>query len=120
LPDGVDSPQNIFPLVSVETNIEKAIKDADVVMELRLQKERMQGGLLPGLREFISGYQLDTKRLAMTKPDSIVMHPGPVNEDIELSAELLHGERSVVNEQAANGVAVRMAILYLLGGSKKL
>ena len=106
LPDGVDSPQNIFPLVSVETNIEKAIKDADVVMELRLQKE--------------SGYQLDTKRLAMTKPDSIVMHPGPVNEDIELSAELLHGERSVVNEQAANGVAVRMAILYLLGGSKKL
>jgi aspartate carbamoyltransferase catalytic subunit len=120
LPDGLETPQRLFPGVRVETNIEKAVKDADVVMELRLQKERMQSGLLPGLREFIAGYQLDNKRLALTKPDSIVMHPGPVNEDIELAAEVLHGERSVVNDQVTNGVAVRMAILYLLAGSKEL
>lgn len=120
LPDGLETPQRLFPGVRVETNIEKAVKDADVVMELRLQKERMQSGLLPGLREFIAGYQLDNKRLALTKSDSIVMHPGPVNEDIELTAEVLHGERSVVNDQVTNGVAVRMAILYLLAGSKEL
>jgi aspartate carbamoyltransferase catalytic subunit len=120
LPDGLGIPGPLFPLVEVETHIEKAVKDADVVMELRLQKERMQSGLLPGLREFIGGYQMDAIRLSLTKPDSIVMHPGPVNEDIELSAEVLHGGRSVVNEQVANGVAVRMAVLYLLAGSKEL
>ena len=120
LPAGLDATQNHFPKVDVETDIEKAVRDADVVMELRLQKERMQSGLLPGLREFIGGYQLNTQRLALAKPDAIVMHPGPVNEDIELSAGVLHGEQSVVNEQVANGVAVRMAILYLLAGSKEL
>jgi aspartate carbamoyltransferase catalytic subunit len=120
LPAGLDEPQGHFPQAEVETDIERALKDADVVMELRLQKERMQSGLLPGLREFIGGYQLNAERLALAKPDAIVMHPGPVNEDIELAAEVLHGARSVVNEQVANGVAVRMAILYLLAGSKEL
>lgn len=75
LPEGLKTAQLLFPGIGVETNIEKAVKDADVVMELRLQKERMQSGLLPGLRDFIAGYQLDSKRLALTKPDSIVMHP---------------------------------------------
>jgi len=120
LPDGLDKPQSHFPQVEVETDLGRALKDADVVMELRLQKERMQSGLLPGLREFIGGYQLNAERLALAKPDAIVMHPGPVNEDIELSADVLHGARLVVNEQVANGVAVRMAILYLLAGSKEL
>ena len=120
LPAGLESAGAYFPQVEVETNIERALKDADVVMELRLQKERMQSGLLPGLREFIGGYQLNAERLALAKPDAIVMHPGPVNEDIELAAEVLHGARSVVKEQVANGVAVRMAILYLLAGSKEL
>jgi len=120
LPAGLESAGAYFPQVEVETNIERALKDADVVMELRLQKERMQSGLLPGLREFIGGYQLNAERLALAKPDAIVMHPGPVNEDIELAAEVLHGARSVVKEQVANGVAVRMAILYMLAGSKEL
>jgi aspartate carbamoyltransferase catalytic subunit len=120
LPAGLDDAGAYFPQVEVETNIERALKNADVVMELRLQKERMQSGLLPGLREFIGGYQLNRERLALAKPDAIVMHPGPVNEDIELSADVLHGGRSVVNEQVANGVAVRMALLYLLAGSKEL
>ena len=120
LPAGLDDTGAYFPQVGVETNIERALKDADVVMELRLQKERMQSGLLPGLREFIGGYQLNAERLALAKPDAIVMHPGPVNEDIEMAADVLHGARSVVNEQVANGVAVRMALLYLLAGSKEL
>ena len=120
LPDGLDESGAYFPQVEVETNLGRALKNTDVVMELRLQKERMQSGQLPGLREFTSGYQLNTERLALAHPDAIVMHPGPVNEDIELSADVLHGARSVVNEQVANGVAVRMAILYLLAGSKEL
>jgi aspartate carbamoyltransferase catalytic subunit len=120
LPGGLEDARGHFPEVEVETDIEKAVRDADVVMELRLQKERMQSGLIPGLREFIGGYQLNLKRLALAKPDAIVMHPGPVNEDIEMAADVLHGRHSVVNEQVANGVAVRMALLYLLAGSKEL
>jgi aspartate carbamoyltransferase catalytic subunit len=120
LPAGLDNPQPHFPAVEVETNIERALENADVIMELRLQKERMQSGLLPGLREFIGGYQLNKERLALAKPDAIVMHPGPVNEDIEMAADVLHGTQSVVNEQVASGVAVRMALLYLLAGSKEL
>jgi aspartate carbamoyltransferase catalytic subunit len=120
LPAGLDNPSDYFPRVEVENDLDRALADADVVMELRLQKERMQSGLLPGLREFISGYQLNKERLALAKPDAIVMHPGPVNEDIEMAADVLHGDRAVVNEQVASGVAVRMALLYLLAGSKEL
>ena len=120
LPAGLDEPQGHFPQVEVETDMEVALKDADVVMQLRLQKERMQSGLLFGLREFILGYQLDARRLALAKPDVIVMHPGPLNEDIEVTPAVAHGTRSVVLEQVANGVAVRMALLYLLAGSKEL
>ena len=120
LPAGLGAAQGYFTQVEVETNIERALRDADVVMQLRLQKERMQGGLLFGLREFINGYQLDAERLALAKPDAIVMHPGPLNEEIEVTPAVAHGPRSVVLEQVANGVAVRMALLYLLAGSKEL
>jgi aspartate carbamoyltransferase catalytic subunit len=120
LPAGLESASDYFPFVEVENDLDKALADADVIMELRLQKERMQSGLLPGLREFIGGYQLNKERLALAKPDAIVMHPGPVNEDIEMAADVLHGDRAVVNEQVASGVAVRMALLYLLAGSKEL
>jgi aspartate carbamoyltransferase catalytic subunit len=120
LPAGLNAPQGHFPPVEVETDIGRALRDADVVMELRLQKERMQSGLLFGLREFIQGYQLDAGRLALAKPDAIVMHPGPLNEDIEVTPAVAHGQASVVLEQVAGGVAVRMALLYLLAGSKEL
>jgi aspartate carbamoyltransferase catalytic subunit len=120
LPVGLDSPSANFPMVIVENNIEKALQNTDVVMTLRLQKERMQSGILPSLGEFISAYQLDEKRLRLAKPDAIVMHPGPVNEDIEITREVAHGPQSVIKEQVANGVAVRMALLYLLAGSKEL
>jgi aspartate carbamoyltransferase catalytic subunit len=104
--------------VSVENNIEAALENADVVMLLRLQMERQQSGLLPSLREYIQQYQLTTERLALAKPDALVMHPGPINEGIEVSPEIAHGAQSVIEEQVSNGVAIRMALLYLIAGGK--
>jgi aspartate carbamoyltransferase catalytic subunit len=103
-----------LPLVEVDTNIERAIEGADVVMALRLQLERQQAGLLPSLREYVRLYQVDEERLARAKPSVLVMHPGPINEGFELSPAVAHGARSVIEEQVTNGVAVRMALLYLL------
>jgi aspartate carbamoyltransferase catalytic subunit len=104
--------------VSVENNIEAALENADAVMLLRLQMERQQSGLLPSLREYIQQYQLTTERLALAKPDALVMHPGPINEGIEVSPEIAHGAQSVIEEQVSNGVAIRMALLYLIAGGK--
>jgi aspartate carbamoyltransferase catalytic subunit len=120
LPHGLDAPYDNYPRMEVTTSIEDALREADVVMTLRLQKERMQSGILPSLREFISGYQLNNERLTLANADAIVMHPGPMNEELEITREVAHGPRSVVLEQVANGVAVRMALLYLLAGSKEL
>jgi len=103
-----------LPPVEVDTNLDRAIEGADVVMALRLQLERQQAGLLPSLREYMRLYQVDEERLARAKPSVLVMHPGPVNEGIELSPAVAHGARSVIEEQVTNGVAVRMALLYLL------
>jgi aspartate carbamoyltransferase catalytic subunit len=119
MPVGINRPDPLFPKVRIEPNIEKAIEGADVVMVLRLQMERMQSGLLPSIREYSRLYQLNESRLALVKPDALVMHPGPMNEGLEISAEVAHCAKSVINEQVANGVAVRMALLYLLAGSKK-
>ncbi len=104
--------------VSVENNIEAALENADVVMLLRLQMERQQSGLLPSLREYIQQYQLTAERLALAKPRALVMHPGPINEGIEVSPEIAHGAQSVIEEQVSNGVAIRMALLYLIAGGK--
>jgi len=104
--------------VSIETDIEPALKNADVVMLLRLQMERQQSGLLPSLREYIQLYQLTTERLSLAKRNVLVMHPGPINEGIEISPEVAHGTQSVIEEQVANGVAIRMALLYLIAGGK--
>ncbi|MCL2615806.1 MAG: aspartate carbamoyltransferase catalytic subunit [Dehalococcoidia bacterium] len=118
LPAGLENVRSCFPHVEVEHNIDKALVGADVIMVLRLQKERMRGDLLPGTADFICGYQLNAARLELANPQAIVMHPGPVNEDIELSAYVLRSPRSVIGEQVSNGVAVRMAILQLLNASK--
>ena len=88
-------------------------------MVLRLQLERMQSGLLPSMREYIQLYQLNEASLALAKPDALVMHPGPMNEGLEISSDVAHCTQSVINEQVTNGVAVRMALLYLLAGGKK-
>jgi len=120
LPSGLEGSCDHFPRVEVTTDITEALKDADVVMVLRLQKERMASGILPSLREFIGGYQLNAARLAFAAKDALVMHPGPVNEEIEITRAVAHGPQSVIREQVASGVAVRMALLYLLAGGKEL
>jgi aspartate carbamoyltransferase catalytic subunit len=80
--------------------------------------ERQQSGLLPSLREYIRLYQLTMERLSLAKQQVMVMHPGPINEGIEISPEVAHGAQSVIEEQVTNGVAIRMALLYLIAGGK--
>ncbi len=104
-----------YPRLRVEYNIDAAVAGADIVMMLRLQKERQQSGLLPSISEYVEFWQLNQARLARAKPDALVMHPGPMNEGIEIASDVAHGAQSVIDEQVTNGVAVRMALLYLLG-----
>ncbi len=102
------------PMVEVETDLDQAAQDADVIMALRLQSERQQGGFLPSVREYIRRWQVTEDRLAKAKPGAMVMHPGPMNEGIEISSGIAHGSSSAIEEQVTNGVAVRMAVLYQL------
>ena len=95
---------------------EEALEGADVVMALRIQLERMRSGAFPTLREYARLFGLNRDRVALSKPDAIVMHPGPMNRGVEITGEVADGERSVILEQVTNGVAVRMAVLYLLAG----
>jgi len=104
--------------VSIEHDINMALRDADVIMPLRLQKERQQGGLISSIREYVQLYQLNAERLAKAKPGAIVLHPGPMNEGIEISHEVAYGTQSLIEEQVTNGVAVRMALLYLIAGGR--
>lgn len=92
----------------------QAIPEADVIMVLRLQKERQQQMLLPSLREYAIHYGINQERLKKAKPDVLIMHPGPMNRGVEISPEVADGPYSVILDQVTNGVAVRMAILYLL------
>ena len=98
------------------TSVEDALRDADAVMALRIQKERMESGLLPSLREYAARYGLTRERLATARPDALVLHPGPMNEGIEIAADVAAGSQSLIEEQVRNGVAVRMALLYLVAG----
>jgi aspartate carbamoyltransferase catalytic subunit len=102
---------------NVTSDVEVAVRDADVVMGLRIQRERMQSGLLPSMREYAARFGLNATRVAMAKPTAIVMHPGPMNEGVEISPDVAVSGRSVITDQVTNGVAVRMALLYLLAGS---
>ena len=103
--------------VEVHHDMRRGLDGADVVMMLRLQRERMTAGLVPSPREFFRFYGLDAEKLARAKPDAIVMHPGPMNRGVEVAAEVADLPRSVITRQVANGVAVRMAVLFLLLGS---
>jgi aspartate carbamoyltransferase catalytic subunit len=101
--------------VEVFTDMKKGLEGADVVMMLRLQRERMVGGLVPSAREFFRFYGLDAEKLAVAKPDSIVMHPGPMNRGVEIDSAIAdHPTRSVIGEQVEMGVACRMAVLDIL------
>ena len=100
------------------TSVDDAVKDADVIMVLRIQLERMRGHFFPSLREYFQRFGMTTARLRLAKPDVIVMHPGPVNRGVEIASDVADGPYSVILEQVANGVAVRMAVLYLLTGGQ--
>ena len=103
-----------FAAVEVETDIDRAMRDADVVMPLRLQQERQAAGLLPSVREYVRLWQVNQERLSRLCPRALVMHPGPMNEGVEISADVAHGAASAVEEQVTNGLAVRMALLLIL------
>jgi aspartate carbamoyltransferase catalytic subunit len=101
-----------FAAIRTETSVERAIEGADAVMVLRIQSERQRGGFLPSLREYSRMYGINAKRMELAKPEALVMHPGPMNEGVEIDSEVAHGPRSVIEEQVANGVAVRMALMF--------
>ena len=102
--------------VRVTTSIDEAVQDADVVMMLRNQLERLQGGFFPSLREYFTVFGLTEARVGRAKPDVMIMHPGPINRGVEIASEVADGPQSVILDQVGNGVAVRMAVLYLLAG----
>ena len=118
----VSGPRTLVPVgldragVKVSTSVNEAVADADVIMMLRIQQERMSGAFLPSMREYFDTFGMTKERVALAKPDVIIMHPGPMNRGVEIASEVADGPCSVILEQVANGVAVRMAVLYLLGG----
>jgi aspartate carbamoyltransferase catalytic subunit len=102
--------------VRVTTAVDEAVDGADVIMMLRIQLERMEGGFFPSLREYFTTFGMTEQRVSRAKPDVIIMHPGPMNRGVEIASEVADGPFSVILDQVANGVAVRMAVLYLLAG----
>jgi len=105
--------------VTVSTSVDEAVADADVIMLLRIQQERMQGAFFPSLREYFHVFGMTAERVRRAKPDVIIMHPGPMNRGVEIASDVADGPYSVILEQVANGVAVRMAVLYLLAGGQE-
>ena len=104
--------------VKVNYHLDQVIKDTDVLILLRLQNERQQDKFLPSIREYAKYFGINRMRLAQAQKDILIMHPGPTNRGVELSADVADGEQSVILEQVTNGVAIRMAVLYLLLGTK--
>jgi aspartate carbamoyltransferase catalytic subunit len=99
--------------------VEHAVEDADVIMLLRIQLERMEGAYFPSLREYFSVFGMTEARLRLARPDAIIMHPGPMNRGVEIASEVADGPYSVILDQVANGVAVRMAVLHLLASGSE-
>jgi aspartate carbamoyltransferase catalytic subunit len=104
--------------VTYEPDLDRALAGADAVIALRLQRERQEAGLLPSLREYTRTWGLSEARVARMRPGAPVLHPGPMNEGVEIDASVAHGPRSLIERQVTNGVAVRMALLYLLAGGE--
>lgn len=118
----VIAPKTLLPMeaeslgVKVYNNIQNGLKDVDVVIMLRLQKERMQGALLPSSDEYFKQFGLNNERLALAKPDAIVMHPGPANRGVEIASSVMDGSQSVILQQVTFGIAVRMAVMSMIVG----
>lgn len=115
----IAGPSTLIPVYAermgakVYTDVEEAVTDADVVMGLRIQLERQKKGLFPSVKEYFEFFGVDEKRLRLAKKDALLLHPGPVNRGVELSSTVIDGDQSFINEQVTNGVAVRMALLYI-------
>jgi aspartate carbamoyltransferase catalytic subunit len=101
---------------AVEHDLRKAVRDADCINVLRIQFERIEEQIFPSQREYVRRFRVDDELLSATRPECFVMHPGPINRDVEISSQVADGERQVILEQVVNGVAVRMAVLYLVSG----
>jgi len=104
---------------TLAASVDEAMEGADAVMALRIQRERMEGGLLPSLSEYTRVWGIDAARVRRMKPDAVVLHPGPVNRGVELAPDVADGERSVILDQVANGVAVRCAVLRHCAGTPR-
>jgi len=104
--------------VNVFNSLEQGLEGVDVIIMLRLQRERMQGALLPSESEYYQLYGLTTERLKLAKPDAIVMHPGPINRGVEIESEVADGEQSVILDQVTNGIAIRMAVMSMAMGGQ--
>jgi len=121
----VCGPPSMMPLAiedlgcSVEYDLGKAVADADAINVLRIQLERQENQIFPGNREYSRAFRMDEAMLRKTQPHTIIMHPGPMNRDVEISGAVADGNRQVILEQVTNGVAVRMAVLYLLSGGAR-
>ncbi|MEM2896438.1 MAG: aspartate carbamoyltransferase, partial [Candidatus Bathyarchaeia archaeon] len=104
--------------VNISYDIDSAIKDADVINVLRIQLERQKENLFPSLREYTLLYGIDKYRLKKAKKDVLILHPGPMNRGIEITTDVADSSSAVINEQVTNGIAIRMAVLYLLAGAR--
>lgn len=119
-------PSTLMPIgiettgVDITYDLNKVIRESDVIMMLRLQKERQHEKFIPSIREYAKEFGLNREKLKIAKKNVLIMHPGPTNRGVELSADVADGEYSVILEQVTNGVAVRMAVLYLLLGTKSM
>jgi aspartate carbamoyltransferase catalytic subunit len=102
---------------TVFTDMRQGLKDADIVMMLRLQRERMNGSFVPSVKEYFHFYGLDAEKLAFAKRDALVMHPGPMNRGVEIASEIADGAQSLIREQVEMGVALRMAVLEILAAN---
>jgi aspartate carbamoyltransferase catalytic subunit len=100
------------------TNMDEGLKGVDVIIMLRLQNERMSGALLPSAQEYFKSYGLTPERLALAKPDAIVMHPGPMNRGVEIDSAVADGPQAVILPQVTFGIAVRMAVMSILAGNQ--
>ncbi len=119
------APKTLMPVdagklpAEIYTNLEEGLKGADVINMLRIQRERMKKGLFPTLREYSNHFGLNAEKLKAAKDDAIIMHPGPINRGVEIMSDVADSDRSMILEQVTNGIAVRMALLYLLLGGAK-
>lgn len=119
-PEGLDPDMSLYPTATLSHDVDEAVRDADVVMALRIQRERIKekSSLMTG-HEYLQHFGLTEERIARAKPDAIVMHPGPMNRDVEITGAVADGPQSVITQQVSNGLAVRMAVLAAIMESRR-